>query len=71
MLKVLKFILLHIIKTTTNKSFTLEVYFDEKEFMPMSNHFSLLLKMLINGYNMMEPEHTQLYPDHNYDILFP
>jgi len=71
MMKVLKSILTHIIKQTTTKSFTLEVYFDEKQFMPISDHFNLLLKMLINAYNLMEPEHSQLYPDINYDILFP
>ena len=70
-MKVLKCLLLHIIRTTDTKKINLEVYFDQAEFDPIEDHVSSIIKMLITGYNLCEPEHTRDYPLVAINILLP
>ena len=70
-MKVLKCALLHIIRTTQLQNIVIEVYFDDAQFAPMESHVELILKCLITGYNLTEPEHSRSFPLLKIDILMP
>ena len=70
-MKVLKCLLLHILRMTDIKHINLEVYFDEEEFNPVEDHIDSIIKMLVSGYNLLEPEHSRDYPLVAVDILLP
>ena len=70
-MKILKCLLLQIIRTTDTKTINLEVYFDQDEFNPIHDHISAILKMLVTGYNLLEPEHTRDYPLVAINIILP
>ena len=70
-MKILKCLLLHIIQTTNTKTINLEVYFDQNEFNPIHDHIGAILKMLVTGYNLLEPEHTRDYPLIAVNIILP
>ena len=48
-----------------------EVYFDEEHFSPIEDHLETILKMLITGYNLTEPEHSRDFPLVAIEILIP
>ena len=58
-MRTLKCLLMHILRTTELKHIILELYFDQTEFSPLTDHMNLILKMLVTGYNLMEPEHSR------------
>ena len=58
-MKTLKCLLLHILRTTQLQHVVIEVYFDESEFTPLDDHLELILKMMVTGYNLTEPEHSR------------
>ena len=70
-MKVLKCLLLHIIRITELQHIILEVYFDEDEFSPLSKYIDAIVKMLVTGYNLLEPEHSRDHPLVALDILLP
>ena len=70
-MKVLKCLLLHILRTTKMQHIVIEVYFDMEEFSPLDAHLELILKMLVTGYNLTEPEHSRTFPLVKIDILWP
>ena len=69
-MKLLKCLLMYILRTSQSKHIILEVYFNE-EFNPIENHTELVLKMLVNGYNLLQPEHSKDFPLTSLEILFP
>lgn len=70
-MKILKCLLLHILRTTELKHINLEVYFDTEEFDPIEDHIDTIIKMLVSGYNLLEPEHQRDFPLVGMDILLP
>ena len=57
-MKVLKCILLHILRTTGLQNIVVEIYFDEEQFSPLAEQLALILKVILSGYNLTEPEHS-------------
>lgn len=70
-MRVLKCLLLHILRTTQLLHIVIEVYFDMEEYSPLDSHIELILKMLVTGYNLTEPEHSRSFPLVKIDILWP
>ena len=70
-MKVLKCLLFYILRTTDLKSIVVEIYFDESEFSPVEDQLELILKVLLTGYNLTEPEHSSQFPLVQIDILLP
>ena len=70
-MKVLKCLLFHILRTTGLQNIVVEVYFDEEQFNPLSDYLELILKVLLTGYNLTEPEHSRQFPLVQIDILLP
>ena len=70
-MKVLKCILLHILRTTGLQNIVVEIYFDEEQFSPLAEQLELILKVILSGYNLTEPEHSRLFPLVQIDILLP
>jgi len=48
-----------------------EIHFDQTDFVPLEDHFELIIKMCTTGYNLTEPEHSRLFPLVRIDILLP
>ena len=67
----LKCLLFHILRTTGLQHIVVEMYFDEEQFNPLSDHLELILKVLLTGYNLTEPEHSRQFPLVQIDILLP
>ena len=67
----LKCLLFHILRTTGLENIVVEVYFDEEQFSPLSANVELILKVLLTGYNLTEPEHSRQFPLVSIDILLP
>jgi hypothetical protein len=61
-MKILKCLLLQIIRTTKLQYIVVEVYLDESEFFPLEDNLEIILKMLVTGYNLTEPEHSSTFP---------
>ena len=57
-MKVLKCLLLHILRTSGLQNIVVEIYFDEEEFSPLAEQLELVLKVILSGYNLTEPEHS-------------
>ena len=70
-MKLLKCLLFHILRTTGLQNIVMEVYFDEEQFNPLSDYLELILKVLLTGYNLTEPEHSRQFPLVQIDILLP
>ena len=70
-MKVLKCLLLHIVRTSQLQHIIVEVHFDEEQYSPFESHLELILKMLVTGYNLTEPEHSRSFPLVKIDILLP
>ena len=68
---VLKCLLFHILRTIDVKHIIVEVHFDEDEFNPINKHLETILKILITGYNLTEPEHSRDFPLVAIEILIP
>ena len=66
--------LLHYI-LSQNKSITdiiIEVYFDDEDFQNNFNqHTSSIVQLIVNGYNLLEPEHSKTFPLVNVEIYLP
>lgn len=45
----------------------MEVYFPAD----LDISYEFLQKLLVNGYNLLEPEHSLMFPLIQYDIVFP
>lgn len=70
-MKVLKCLLFYILRTTDLKHIVVEVYFDMEQFSPLEDQVELILKVLLTGYNLTEPEHSRDFPLVSIDILLP
>ena len=70
-MRMLKCLLFHILRTTDLRHIIIEVHFDEKEFSPIEQHLETILKMLVTGYNLTEPEHSRDFPLVTIEILLP
>ena len=70
-MRVLKCLLFHVLRTTGVQHITVEVHFDQTEFFPLEQHLDTILKMLITGYNLTEPEHSRDFPMVAIEILIP
>ena len=70
-MKILKCLLFYILRTTELKHIIVEVYFDTEQFSPLENYLELILKVLLTGYNLTEPEHSRDFPLVKIDILLP
>ena len=70
-MKILKCLLLHIIRTSNLQDIVVEVYLDESEFFPLEENLEIILKMLVTGYNLTEPEHSSTFPLVQIDIFWP
>ena len=71
-MKVFKCLLLHIIREQGHKHIIMEVYFDEDDFSPpYGEHLEIILKALIAGYNLTEPEHSRDFPLVPIEIFLP
>ena len=70
-MRTLKCLLLHILRTTQLMHIVIEIYLDEREYTPFSDHLRLIMKMLTTGYNLTEPEHSRMFPLVSIDILLP
>ena len=70
-MKILKCLLLHIIRTSNLQYIVVEVYLDESEFFPLKENLEIILKMLVTGYNLTEPEHSSTFPLVQIDIFWP
>lgn len=46
----------------------IEIYFEDES---IRENIDLLFKLFANGYNLLEPEHSQKYPMLGIDILIP
>lgn len=57
-MRILKCLLLHILRTSGLEHIVVEVYFDATEFSPLADHLELILKMVLTGYNLTQPEHS-------------
>ena len=66
----LKALLTYILNTTGTQHLLVEVYF-EQDLEPIEDHMSLVLKMLTNAYNLLEPEQSKSFPLVSIDYLFP
>jgi len=62
MMKMLKCLLCYILSTTKSEHLVLEVHYDVDEFDPLPSYIGLILKLLVNGYNLLEPEHSKDFP---------
>jgi len=66
--------LLHYI-LNQNKEITdiiIEVYFEEQDFgNNYTNHTVPIVQLIVNGYNLLEPEHSKNFPLVNVDIYLP
>jgi len=67
----LKCLLFEVIRRTKTNHIVLEVFFDETEFFPLEEQLGLIVKMLVNGYNLLEPEHSRHFPLLKLEILLP
>ena len=67
----LKCLLFEVIHRTKTNYIVLEVFFDETEFFPLEEQLGLIVKMLVNGYNLLEPEHSRHFPLLKLEILLP
>ena len=66
--------LLHYIlgKDKSISDIIIEVYFEEEDFgYDMSQHTTSIVQLIVNGYNLLEPEHSKTFPLVNVDILLP
>ena len=70
-MRVLKCLLLHILRTTQLEYIVVEVYFDENDFSPLDAHLALILKVVLTGYNLTEPEHSRDFPMVVIDVFLP
>ena len=70
-MRTLKCLILHIIRTTELKHIVIELHFNEEQFSPFDANLSLIIKMLVTGYNLTEPEHSRQFPLVRIDILLP
>jgi hypothetical protein len=66
----LKCLLFEVIRRTETQHLVLEVFFDES-FLPLEDKIGLVVKMLVNGYNLLEPEHSRHFPLLKLEILLP
>ena len=62
---------MHILRSTGLQHIVLEVYFDEAEFFPLQSNLEHIIKMMVTGYNLTEPEHSRDFPLVQIDILLP
>ena len=67
----LKCLLFEIIHRTQTQHLVLEVFFDEAAFFPLEDQIGLIVKMLVNAYNLLEPEHSRHFPLFKLEILLP
>ena len=65
----LKCLLFEIKHLTDTDHIVLEVFFNEQEFFPLEEQLGLIVKMLVNGYNLLEPEHSRHFPLMKLEIL--
>ena len=70
-MKIFKCLLLHIIREQGHKNIIIEVYFDENDFSPLPEHLEIILKALVTGYNLTEPEHSRDFPLVPIEIFLP
>ena len=69
-MKTLKCLLFEMIRMTKTEHIVLEVWFGD-EFQPVDEQLGLIVKMLVNGYNLLEPEHSRHFPLLKLEILLP
>ena len=58
-MRTLKCLILNIIRITFLEHIIIEVHFNQEQFSPFEEQLKLILKMLVTGYNLTEPEHSR------------
>lgn len=57
---------------TLVKDIIIEVYFEEVDFgTNLTEHCKSIVQLIVNGYNLLEPEHSISFPLVSIDILLP
>ena len=70
--KIIKQLLNHILKITNSQHIIMETYFEPTDFgQDITNHLTDIVGLIVNGYNLLEPEHCQNFPLVKLDILLP
>ena len=71
--KILKALLHYILgKDSSITDIIIEVYFQEEDFgSNLAQHTASIVQLIVNGYNLLEPEHSKTFPLVNIDIFLP